>query len=466
MQSEKSSFTRRSFLKATGALAALAALGGGGARVASLFSSGEAYAVDDKISWSQCNVNCGGNCIFQWHVQDNKVVYMETDNIGDDAFQARACLRGRTMRRWLNHPDRLLYPMKRVGKRGSGEFERITWKEALDTIAEKLKYTIENYGNEAIYVIYATGMYATLGKQCHFRLLSLLGGYLNQGYDYSTHMLQAILPFMYGSSKYVDDDGNHVTLGVPASVCTPYDNINASSFTEAERASDLVVMFGNSPAETRMGGANVTWDYAQMREAIEARGGRIILIDYRLNETASGRSKNWIPIRPGTDAALVSAIAHEWIENDQIDKDFLDTYCVGFDEDTMPDSAKNQHKSYRDYIMGTGYDMVEKTPEWAEPITQIPAETIRSLAAEIRAAKAPFICQGWGPQRHTNGEDACRAICMLPTLIGQVGLPGTNTGQREAEPPDYLVSNIPYTNPVKQPFRFTNGLMPLTMVTR
>ena len=280
-------------------------------------------------------------------------------------------------------------------------------------------------------------------------MLSLLGGFVNQGYDYSTHMLQAIMPFMYGSAANLDDDGNHVTLGKPATAFSPYDAVNASSFSEAERASDLVVMFGNSPAETRMGGANAVWDFAKVREAVQGRGGRIINIDYRLNETASGHPDEWLPIRTGTDAALCSAIAHEWIANDQVDKEFLDTYCVGYDEDTMPESAKGQNKSYKDYIMGTGYDMVEKTPEWAAPITQIPADTIRALAAEIAAAEAPFICQGWGPQRHTNGEDTTRAICMLPILIGKIGLPGTNTGQREAEPPTYLVGSLPFENPIK-----------------
>ena len=262
-------------------------------------------------------------------------------------------------------------------------------------------------------------------------------------------MLQAIMPFMYGSPANLDEDGNHVTLGKPATSFSPYDNVNASSFSEAERASDLVVMFGNSPAETRMGGANAVWDFAKVREAVQGRGGRIINIDYRMNESASGHPEEWLPIRTGTDAALVSAIAHEWIVNDQVDKAFLDKYCVGYDEDTMPESAKGQNKSYKDYIMGTGYDMVEKTPEWATPITQISADTIRALAEEIAAAEAPFICQGWGPQRHTNGEDTTRAICMLPLLIGKIGLPGTNTGQREAEPPTYLVGSLPFSNPIK-----------------
>ena len=214
--------------------------------------------------------------------------------------------------------------------------------EAIDTIADQLKYTIDTYGNEAIYIIYATGMYSCTGKQPGFRLLSLLGGFVNQGYDYSTHMLQAIMPFMYGSAANLDDDGNHVTLGKPATAFSPYDATNASSFSEAERASDLVVMFGNSPAETRMGGANAVWDFAKVREAVQGRGGRIINIDYRLNESASGHPDEWLPIRTGTDAALCSAIAHEWIANGQVDKEFLDAYCVGYDEDTMPESAKGR----------------------------------------------------------------------------------------------------------------------------
>ncbi len=426
--------SRRAFVATSGALAGIAAASA--ATGASLFSQGtpEAYASegasDDKIVWSQCNINCGGNCIFQWHVRDGKIAFMETDTIGNPDFQARACLRGRAMRRWINSPDRLMYPMRRVGKRGEGKFERITWEEAINIIADQLKYTIEIYGNEAIFINYATGMYSTTGKPAN-RLLGILGGYLNQVYDYSTNMLQAALPYMYGKD------------------CSPYDNIFASSFSEAGEHSDLIVMFGNSPAETRMGGLNATWDFTQARERVLARGGRVIHIDYRMNETCSAHGDEWVPIRPGADAALVSAIAHEWIVNGQVDEEFLHTYCVGYDEQTMPESARGQHKSYYDYIMGQGYDMMEKTPEWAAPITQIPAARIRSLAESIAAADAPYICQGWGPQRHTNGEDATRAICMLPVLIGKIGLPGTNTGQREAEPPTYLVGKLPSKNPVK-----------------
>ncbi|MDO5044624.1 MAG: molybdopterin-dependent oxidoreductase [Coriobacteriia bacterium] len=435
-----SNIERRELIKRGSALGALA-MGAGAFGVSEeLFSDSlpEALAEgEDKITWSQCNVNCGGNCVFQWHVRDGKIAYMETDNIGSDDLQARACLRGRAMRKWINHPDRLLYPMKRVGERGSDKFERISWDEAISTICDRLEKVIAEYGNEAVYVTYATGMYSTTGRNPLKRFMSLIGGFVNQGYDYSTHMMSAIMPYMYGSDPE------------KGSKFSPYDAYNASSFSEAAKNSDLVVMFGNSPAETRMGGANAVWDFARLREALESRGGKIINIDYRLNESSSGHSDEWLPIRTGTDAALVSAIAHEWIVGDKIDKEFLDTYCVGYDEDTLPESAKGKNLSYKDYIMGTGYDKVEKTPEWAAPITQIPADKIRELADLIANAKAPYICQGWGPQRHSNGEDTTRAICMLPILIGQIGLPGTNTGMREAEPYEYLVKALPFDNPLK-----------------
>lgn len=414
--------TRRTFVK--GSLATLAVAGVGVAGPLQLFGCAEQQEGGapaeggETIAWSQCNVNCGGNCVFQWHSMDGKILYMESDNTGDVDFQSRACLRGRSMRRWINSPDRLMYPMKRVGKRGEGKFEQISWDEAIDTISSELKRVIDTYGNDAVYVNYASGMFSATGNPTS-RFMNLIGGHLGYMYDYSAHMAEVAIPYMFGAC------------------------LVGSSFTEAERASDLVVLFGNSPAETRMGGANAVWDFARLREAVTSRGGKLFSIDPRMNESVSGYPEEWIPIRPGTDAALVSAIAHEWIVNNQIDKEFLDAYCVGYDDDTMPESAKGQNKSYKDYIMGTGYDMLEKTPEWAAPITQIPPQKIRELAVDISAAEAPFIAQGYGSQRHSNGEDTSRAICMLPVLLGKIGLPGTNSGERESMSMTYLIGGLP-----------------------
>ncbi|WP_251198195.1 DMSO/selenate family reductase complex A subunit [Anaerotardibacter muris] len=413
--------SRRTFVKATGALGALAAAGGTMAASEAVFGNATQAHADEpeKLVWSQCNVNCGGRCIFHWHTKGGKIQYMTTDDIGDDNFQARACLRGRVMRQWVNNPDRLQYPMKRVGKRGEGKFERISWDEAVQTIADKIRYTIDTYGNDSIYVNYATGMYSATGRSVE-RLLNCVGGYLPMYGDYSTGMHQYVMPFMYG-------------IGV-----SPYENVSASSVDQAQNA-DLVLMFGNSPADNRMGGANVVWDYNAVREA----GPEIIHIDYRLNETAAGYPSEWLPIRTGTDAALVAGIAHELIKNDWVDLDFLHRCCVGYDEETMPESAKGQNKSYHSYIMGLGYDKVEKTPEWAAEITLVPAEKIRELTAKIHNAKAMFVVQGWGLQRHSNGESATRAVCMLALLTGNIGKPGTNSGMREAEPPGAPVGSLP-----------------------
>lgn len=167
------------------------------------------------------------------------------------------------------------------------------------------------------------------------------------------------------------------------------------------------------------------------------------------------------PIRTGTDAALASALVHEFIVDGKTDEAFLREYTVGWDEDTMPESAKGKNLSYKAYIMGEGEDKTEKTPEWAAQITQIPADKIRELARDLENAQAPFVAQGWGSQRHTNGEQTTRAICMIPIALGKIGLPGTNTGQREAEPPTYLVSQIPFKNPIKTTlpvYEFVNAI--------
>ncbi|WP_024562099.1 DMSO/selenate family reductase complex A subunit, partial [Franconibacter helveticus] len=191
--------------------------------------------------------------------------------------------------------------------------------------------------------------------------------------------------------------------------------------------SQLVVLFGNNPGETRMSGGGVTYYLEQAREKSNAR---MIIIDPRYTDTGAGREDEWIPIRPGTDAALVSALAWVMITENLVDQAFLDNYCVGYDEKTLPaDAPANAH--YKAYILGQGDDGVAKTPEWASRITGIPVDRIVKLAREIAGAKPAFIAQGWGPQRHSNGELVSRAIAMLPILTGNVGINGGNSGARE-----------------------------------
>ena len=165
------------------------------------------------------------------------------------------------------------------------------------------------------------------------------------------------------------------------------------------------------------------YEVAKAREA----GIPVAFVDYRLGEGSSGNPDEWFPIYPGTDGALASAIAYVIISEGKHDKAFLDKYVVGFDADTMPESAP-ANSSYMDYIMGTGYDNIPKTPEWAAPICGLPSEKITYLAHFITDHETCFITQGFGPQRRHNGEWNAAAIAALPVITGNIGRAGTCPG--------------------------------------
>ncbi|KHT62855.1 dimethyl sulfoxide reductase [Photobacterium gaetbulicola] len=424
-------FSRRDFMKSTSAVGGLAAVAGS---ISLPFKSSPVAAAtnpsEEKVVWSACTVNCGSRCPLRMHVADGEIKWVETDNTGDDEYgnhQVRACLRGRSMRRRVYNPDRLKYPMKRVGKRGEGKFKRISWEEAYDEIANNLTRIRKDYGSEAVYLNYGTGTLGGTvtkswppGGTLIARLMNLSGGYLNHYGDYSTAQIAAGLNYTYGGWA------------------------SNNSFSDLENTK-LIVQFGNNPAETRMSGGGLIH---HLMESKARSNAKMIMIDPRYNDTAAGREDQWIPIRPGTDTALVAAIAHVLITENMVDQPFLDKYCVGYDEKTLPASAP-ANSDYKSYILGKGEDGVEKTPAWASPITGIPVDIIVKLAREIGQAKPCAIFQGWGLQRTANGEIASRAIAMLALLTGNLGINGGGSGARES---DY---NIPFVrfpipeNPIK-----------------
>lgn len=427
--------SRRTLVKTT-ALSGLALAAGGislpfGLQQAAAAVKQTLSPAKESVIWSACTVNCESRCPLQMHVVDGEIRYVETDNTGDDNYeglhQVRACLRGRSMRRRVYNPDRLKYPMKRTGKRGEGKFVRISWQEAFDTIANEMQRFIRDYGNESIYLNYGTGTLGSTinrswppGKTLIARLMNCCGGYLNHYGDYSTAQISAGLNYTYGGWA----DGN--------------------STSDIEN-SKLVVLFGHNPGETRLSGGGITYYLEQARRKSNAR---MIVIDPRYTDTAAGRENQWIPIRPGTDAALVAALAWIMIKEDLVDHAFLDNYCIGYDEKTLPPGAPaNGH--YKAYILGQGDDGIEKTPKWASKITGIPVDTIVQLAREIGSAKPAYIAQGWAPQRRSNGELASRAIAMLAILTGNVGIHGGNTGACEGTYDIPFVRMPTFENPVK-----------------
>ena len=149
--------------------------------------------VEEKAVWSSCTVNCGSRCLLRLHVKDDTVY---------GNHQVRACLRGRSIRRRMNHPDRLKYPMKRVGKRGEGKFERISWDEALDTISDNLRRILKDYGNEAVHVLYGTGVDGgnITNSNVPYRLMNSCGGFLSRYGSYSTAQISAAMSYMFGNN--------------------------------------------------------------------------------------------------------------------------------------------------------------------------------------------------------------------------------------------------------------------------
>ena len=409
----KTALGRRAFMKWSSLAGGSAAVLGSGLPFSLSASEKKAESTpEDKVVWSACTVNCSSRCPLRMHVSNDVITHVEADNTGSEEWgdhQVRACLRGRSMKQRVYHPDRLKYPMKRVGKRGEGRFKRISWDEALDIIAGSLKDIRSRYGNEAIYINYGTGtLGATVSKSFPHsatmiaRLMNCYGGYLNYHNTYSSAQYTVGLPYTYGGSGWVS--GNEIS-----------DLVN----------SKLLVMFGTNPAETDMGGGGHIYHLQQARERNPVR---TISFDPRKNDTTVVSNDNeWVPLRPGTDAALIAGMAYVMITNDLVDMDFINRYTIGFDEDTLPASAP-KGASWKSYILGNGPDKTPKTPEWAAKITGVPVHKIESLAREIATTKPCTITQGLGPQRHVNGEHTVRAIAMLSIMTGNVGIPGGGNG--------------------------------------
>lgn len=400
-------------------------------------------ASPERVIWSSCLVNCGSRCPLRLVVVDGKVVRVEPDNTGDDRIgsqQIRACVRGRSILQRIYSPERIRQPLKRAGRRGEGRWQAIGWDQAFTEIADSLRRVIATHGNEAIYLNYGTGVIGgTVTKSSPSRasvvarLMNCIGGFLDYYNDYSTGNVKTAVEFHYGT--WITSNGND-------------DSVN----------SRLVVMFGNNPHETRMSGGG---ELFVTQEAKRRSGHRVIVIDPRYTDTAMNLADEWVPIRPATDAALVAGFAHVMIREGLLDREFLDRYCSGFDDAHLPPEAPAR-ASYESYILGRGPDGVEKTPEWAEEITGVPAETIRRLAREIATTKPCSINSGWGPQRHSNGENQARAPMVLAAMIGQIGIPGGGTGEREGYAQLPMAAFPALTNPVRPLlpfFRWTDAIV-------
>ena len=250
----KAEISRRSLMK-TSALGSLALASSAFTLPFSQMVRAAEAPVEEKAVWSSCTVNCGSRCLLRLHVKDDTVYWVESDTTGDDVYgnhQVRACLRGRSIRRRMNHPDRLKYPMKRVGKRGEGKFERISWDEATTLIAERLKTITQQYGAASRYVHVGTAVSGGTfsGDKMVRRLLNLTGGYLESYHSVSMGNTAAATPYTYGTAA-------------------------SGSSLDTLQDTRLVILWGHNQTETIFGQSK---HYFQR---IKRNGTRYIVVDRR-----------------------------------------------------------------------------------------------------------------------------------------------------------------------------------------
>ncbi|WP_210367699.1 DMSO/selenate family reductase complex A subunit [Bacillus sp. REN3] len=391
------SMARRTFLKVTGAVSAPLAFGGvlGSKRIIEN-ASASGKGAKERIIPTCGTTNCGGRCLVKAHVKDGAIIRISTDDAKEDTLicpQIRACLRGRSYRKFVYNPDRLKYPMRRTGKRGEGRFERISWEEAIDTIYKETERITKKYGRKSLYSNYASGNWGGIasGRIMFNKLMGMTGGYLGYHNTYSTAQTSNATPFTYGTGS-------------------------TGSSLDSLVNSKLIILWGHNPAETIFGTSNF-----YLQKAKEA-GAKIYTVDPRQSDSTIALADEWFPIRPTTDNALMDAMMHVIITENLHDKKFLDRYCLGHDESHMPEGVP-KGESLESYILGRK-DGTPKTPEWAEKICGLPANKIRQLARDYATAKPAALIQGWGPQRHMNGEQIVRGSTVLASLTGNVGVNG------------------------------------------
>ncbi len=336
----------------------------------------------DTVINTTCRSHCGGVCPLKVHVRNGEIVAIEAGE--GHELTSRACARGRAYRQRVYAADRLEYPLKRLGKRGEGKFQRISWDEALDTVAAELKRVKAAYGPAAITFVGSGGDISWLhNADLVRRLLTRFGGYSD---TWGLHSCEAA--FFASMASY----GALATHGTR-------DNLMASR---------LIICWGWNPSDTRFYD-NTPLQLARARE----EGARIICIDPRFSNSAATYADQWIPVIPGTDTAMLLAMAQVILAEGLEDGAFLARHTSGFEK-------------FRDYVLGTA-DGCPKTPAWAEAITGVPASTITALARVYAAAKPAALFDGIGVGRAAYGEQFHRAVVALAAMTGNIGVRGGHT---------------------------------------
>ena len=354
---------------------------------------------------------CSTVCGIIGHVKDGRLIKIE-GNPNDPNSRGYVCARGHAGLNHLYHPERLLYPLKRIGKRGEGKWKRISWDEALDEIAAKLKAVRES------------------GKPEEFAF--------HQGRQRSKDALK----------RFLDAFGTKTQLSHRALCSGNRRAANLTYLWESDwdlndvENSKYILNFGSNAFEAHQG--HIPFANRIQRGRFE-NGAKLVTFDVRLSNTA-GASDEWFAPFPGTDGAIALAMGHTILAEGLHDEEFLNQWV-----NVSVDELREHYKSY--------------TPEWAEEVSGVSAKDIRRIAIEFAtAAPAATTMCNRGSSAHINGFYNDRAIQLLNAIVGSVGKkggwcwspwggldpivktpkmpPGAKTWSVLEDPPEYPLANV------------------------
>lgn len=323
---------------------------------------------------------CHGGCMYLLTVEDGKLVKVRPDPDGP-LNRGRGCVKGMSIVEQMYHPDRLLHPLRRVGTRGSGKWERITWDQALDEIAGRLNELRRAYGPESLAIITGTGRH-------HLPQFWRFGNVLGTPNATSSGALICL-----GPRKNAGD----LTAGHFAGV-DYYGDVKPAG----------ILVWGANPAVSGADG-ELQW---HIKDAARA-GTPLIVVDPQPTELAR-QARLWLRLRPGTDGALALSILNVLFEEDLYDHDFCEHWCHGLEE---------LKARCRDY-----------PPEKVETITWVKADDIRAAARLLASIKPLSLEWGCAIEQSTNAFQTCRAIFMIPAVTGNYDVPGGFVESMEIAP--------------------------------
>ncbi len=369
--------SRRNFLKAGAASGSLMALttAGCGVKLEKADPTDEVSSSQEKVEPMKgelipgsCRM-CGGDCGIVGRVVDGRLVKIEGNPKHFNTPGGALCVRGNSGTKFVYDPDRVLHPLKRVGERGEGKFEKISWDEATSMIVEKM----EQYKSTPEKVAWS--------------------GVIKSG-DAHHHVMNKLYgtPSMIGRGRSICDGSKRTAAQLTFGWEQHHMGYDFQN-------SKYIVLWGRSITN----GPHYAATPKRLVEAKE-KGAKVVVIDPRYTPDAAVYADEWLPVKPGTDTALALAMANVIISEGLYDKDFVDNWTIGFDKLV---------KHVEQY-----------TPQWAEGVTGIPVEAITKIATDMATTKPAFIDIQKGVIFHTNGLQAIRSIYFLLGLTGNIDVEG------------------------------------------